>query len=64
MGDCDLDSKAEGSMGISEGFRSLKLNLVIIALMYACWDSDIVLLMRLWVILMLRSQLTVPKSVS
>ena len=60
VGDCDFDSGLEGSIGIDEGFKSLKLNLVIIALMYACWDSENVLLTRLRVILMLRSQLAAP----
>ena len=47
VGDCDFDSGLEGSIGIDKGFKSLKLNLVIIVLMYACWDSENVLLTRL-----------------
>ena len=39
LGDWDFDSGAEGSIGMDEGFKSSKLNLVIIASMYVCCDS-------------------------
>src|ERR1700678_3549856 len=53
-----------GAGGIYNGFKSLKLNLVMIASMYACWDRLSVRLTRSLVILMPRSQFAAPELVS
>ena len=42
LGDCDFDKGADGSIGMEDGFRSSKLNRVIIASIYACCDNEIV----------------------
>ena len=43
LGLWDFDSGTAGSIGVANGFKSSKLNLIIIiALIYACCERDIV----------------------
>ena len=41
---CDFDNGTAGLIGIDDDYKSLKLNQLIIASIYTCWDKEIVLL--------------------
>ena len=61
LGSWDFDNRADGSIGIANVFKSLKLNRLIMALMYACCDRDMVLLARSRVILIPNNQFAGPQ---
>ena len=63
VGDWDFDSGTDGSMGVAHGFKLLKLNLVIIASIYTCWDNEIVFSTRSWATFSPKSEKTGPKLV-